>query len=871
MKHRMNPDNPIFRLAQNVFDATITHQQEHNQTSFPQFIATSYWPDNTCFWVGSNKLEKDWMNNYIEALKAQSATEDHNLEVNDYIARQGKIERAYCYILAELNFAAATLYVNNSELIQNCGFLLIKRSLGIIFPETVFKVIDTLLPDLKSQKNMVSIYSWQAKAYRYLCAYDDATEYYKLAKEKAREIEDDKLVADQIYMLGKMYCNYNQHPEEGLTCYNNALEIYRRIGNKRFEAACLDDIGNFYSHYIEDFELANKYFKDAFAINSKIKNQAGIGRNLCHLAMLNYSNHNFVRAKEMMLQGIEILNNNIDQRRGLGIRYGQLALMYLDEKKFDQAFKLLSDALVINREFNDRPYAAKNLSYLADMLYLQERFDDELAILKKVLDICHENSCENSNSRYPDMAMECYNKLGALYRKTGNYRKAYESYLNAQELITTVRKSLIENEPSKKNEKITREIVRIYHFLLKQYNNKIQEFNQIIRSTLELYHKSLSGEKEPDIKTRLEKKYDIQNVIGRSEKLLKQLEYGLRASKTNEPILLLGETGVGKEVFAWAIHVNSQRKCEYKSQQESFLAVNCGAIPKDLIESELFGHVKGAFTHATSDKKGLIEIVDGGTIFLDEVADMPLNAQVKLHRFLQEKEIRKVGSLDVQHVDVRVIAATNKNLEEEIEKGNFREDLYYRLNVIPIQIPSLRERPEDIDALIDYILTKKLGDGKKPAFGEDAILQLKKYAWKGNVRELESIIARCIRVIDEDNFIDSDDVNKAIHLLPLRRKNDTVEFAQSDFTMSVDLDNFASLGIRKIPQEGINFQEILREFAEKLLYIICDQNKWSSLKRISQLTNIPYDKMKHIIRKKERRIIINRVNISDKKPQNGRE
>ncbi|MBD3290276.1 tetratricopeptide repeat protein [candidate division KSB1 bacterium] len=877
MGQSVNPDNPVFGLAEHIFNASRMSEEEYDLRTFPHFISTSYWNDNSYFWVGQNRLAQNWVDEYASKLThetGRSISEKNIREVNQYIVSQGKIERARCYILAELNFEAAKRYNENTELIRTCGFMLIKRSLGIIFPEAVLKVIDTLLPILKtncSREEEVLLYSWQAKAHRYMCSYDLATKYYELAKQKAEEIEDENLVAYQIYMLGKMYCNYNQHPEEGLACYNKALQIYRKIGDKKFEAACLDDIGNFYSHYIEDFELAKKYFNDALAINRKMDNDAGISRNLCHLAMLYFSNRKFDDAKKMLLGGIEILEQNVEQRRGLGIRYGQLALMYLKEKNIDKAFDLMAKALFINREFNDRPYAAKNLLNLAEIYFVQEKFKEELVILNKVLEICHDNRSGNEYSRYPDLEMECYNKLGALYHKAGNYKKAYESYLIAQDLITKVRKSLIENEPSKKKEKITREVVQIYHFLLKQYNNKLQEFNRIIRSTLELYHKELSGEKEPDLKARLAKEYNIQNIVGRSEKLLTQLEYGLRAAKTNEPVLLLGETGVGKEVFALAIHLNSERKCHNRTPEESFLAVNCGAIPKDLIESELFGHVKGAFTHATSDKKGLIEVVDGGTIFLDEIADMPLNAQVKLHRFLQEREIRKVGSLDVQLVDVRVIAATNKNLEEEIEKGNFREDLFYRLNVIPIQIPSLRERPEDIDALIDYILAKKLGDGEKPTFSEDAILQLKKYAWKGNVRELESIIARCIRVIDEDNHIDGDDVHKAIHLLPLRSKKMSGDFKQPEYAQCIELDGFASLGIREIPQEGINFHELLREFAEKMLQIFCEHNKWSSLKQISQITNIPYDKMKHIIRKKERRIIINRVNISDKKPQNGRE
>lgn len=233
---------------------------------------------------------------------------------------------------------------------------------------------------------------------------------------------------------------------------------------------------------------------------------------------------------------------------------------------------------------------------------------------------------------------------------------------------------------------------------------------------------------------------DRKKIIGQSESTKKLYERIEKLAESDVSILISGASGTGKELVANNIHYRSKRKFE------NFVPINCGSIPPDLVESELFGYEKGAFTGAAADKAGLFEIADKGTIFLDEIAELPLNAQVKLLRVIQEGEIEKIGRTKKIQVDVRIIAATNKDLTKEVEAGRFREDLYYRLNVVPLHIPALKERVEDIPILVNHFLHLYSLDMGKPVMQiEQAVIEkMKEYHWPGNVRELKNIIQRLI-------------------------------------------------------------------------------------------------------------------------------
>ncbi|MFQ6083660.1 MAG: sigma-54-dependent transcriptional regulator [Candidatus Aminicenantia bacterium] len=297
-----------------------------------------------------------------------------------------------------------------------------------------------------------------------------------------------------------------------------------------------------------------------------------------------------------------------------------------------------------------------------------------------------------------------------------------------------------------------------YDYLEKPVDN--EELLLIISRALEV--KRLTRQVE-ELKSELSARYHFSNIIGTSGKMNSVFQLMEKIAKVDGTVLITGESGTGKELVARAIHFNSPRK------DSPFVVVNCGAVPKDLIESEFFGHIKGAFTDAKTEKTGKFELAHEGTIFLDEVGELSQEAQVKLLRALGEKEIVKVGGTKTIPIDVRVIAATNKNLEEEVKKGNFREDLYWRLAVLSIHLPSLRERKEDIPLLCEHFIRKynqELNKEIKGVFNR-ALDYLKSYSWPGNVRELESVIYEAMVLSDSQLIGDKN--------LPLRIKGIDME------------------------------------------------------------------------------------------------
>lgn len=249
----------------------------------------------------------------------------------------------------------------------------------------------------------------------------------------------------------------------------------------------------------------------------------------------------------------------------------------------------------------------------------------------------------------------------------------------------------------------------------------------------------------------------MDQFIGESSQIKKIKDLIKLVGKSDSKVIIYGENGTGKELVARLIHINSNRSnC-------NFVEINCAAIPSNLIESELFGYEKGAFTNAFSQKKGLFEIANKGTLFLDEIGDMPLDLQSKLLRVIQDGKFNRIGGIEIISSDVRIIAATNKNLEEAIKNGNFREDLYYRLNVIPIFLPPLRERREDIPLLIEYFISKikNSGDLRIKSFDPDSIEYLKNYPWPGNIRQLKNIIDR-INILTPSEYISKEFVEEVI-------------------------------------------------------------------------------------------------------------
>jgi two-component system response regulator PilR (NtrC family) len=282
-----------------------------------------------------------------------------------------------------------------------------------------------------------------------------------------------------------------------------------------------------------------------------------------------------------------------------------------------------------------------------------------------------------------------------------------------------------------------------FYYLIKRAKN--EEIKMVIRNALDMHR---VRNENIFLKKQLKKKDDFKEIIGKSEEIQSVFQLVEKVADTDSTILICGESGTGKELIAKAIHYRSRRS------NQPFVSINCGALPESLLESELFGHVKGSFTGAIKDKEGLFKVACGGTFFLDEVGETSPAIQVKLLRVLQEREIIPVGGTSPIKVDVRLIAATNADLERAVQEDRFRADLYYRLNVIPIVIPPLRDRHDDVELLVDHFL-KIAGEstGRKRTISKEAMELLVNYDWPGNVRELENIIERALILEEGDEIL----------------------------------------------------------------------------------------------------------------------
>jgi len=338
---------------------------------------------------------------------------------------------------------------------------------------------------------------------------------------------------------------------------------------------------------------------------------------------------------------------------------------------------------------------------------------------------------------------------------------------------------------------------------------------------------------QPNVKTSVNNKTRLfRSLVGKSLQIQAVRHLIEQVAPTEANVLILGESGTGKEVIARNVHFLSKRN------DAIFIPVNCGAIPGELLESELFGHEKGAFTGAVSSRKGRFELAEGGTLFLDEIGDMPLQMQVKLLRVLQERSYERVGGTKPIKCDVRVIAATHRDLEMMIEQGQFREDLYYRLNVFPIESPALRERKEDIPLLLQELISRLEIDNAQIRFTENALTSLMEHNWSGNVRELSNLVER-LMILYPNQLID-------LHDLPHKYKHLDVEPYQPDYPQellereainamfgnsgdadeALDSTELEEPGVKALPAEGLNLKEYISDLEVSLITQALDVQEW---------------------------------------------
>lgn len=319
--------------------------------------------------------------------------------------------------------------------------------------------------------------------------------------------------------------------------------------------------------------------------------------------------------------------------------------------------------------------------------------------------------------------------------------------------------------------------------------------------------------------------YEDIKIIGKSQAIQKILDLAHKLSKSDTTVLIMGESGTGKELVAKLIHEKSKRS------SKTFIPVNCAAIPSELLESELFGYEKGAFTGAVFSRPGRFELANGGTIFLDEIGDMPLHLQVKILRVIQERTIEKIGSTKPIKIDVRIISATNKNLEKEVKEGRFREDLFWRLNVVPLVIPPLRERKEDIPLLCEYFIDRfSIKFGYRLDFDKNVLELFSNYDWPGNVRELENLIER-LYVLSENGVVKIEDIPERIKFAENTIPKELINEDFNPFAPEMDLNDLLREYERKLILHALNINSWIKSKAAKYLKI----NRTTLLEKMKRL------------------------------------
>ena len=360
-----------------------------------------------------------------------------------------------------------------------------------------------------------------------------------------------------------------------------------------------------------------------------------------------------------------------------------------------------------------------------------------------------------------------------------------------------------------------------YEYLAKPFD--LTELNKVIDTAFSDNNKSLDTYKKEEIKSE---NNDIP-IIGSSPLMQKVFKSVAKLVNTDLTVMIFGESGTGKELVAKILHEYGKRK------NGPFVAINMAAIPKELIESELFGHEKGSFTGAFSKKSGKFEEADGGTLFLDEIGDMPYEAQTRLLRVIQEGEFNRVGGNEKIKTNLRIITATHRNLDELVQNGGFREDLFYRLNVFPINLPPLRLRLSDLNKLVHYFLNKSYKEGlSKKKISEEAINELKKYKWPGNIRELENFIRRLVVLTTSNKITHSDivkNLSKTNTMITESNSNNGLEKISLSMSVEQHLKNFFKLHKDKLPSSGL-YLRIINEVERPLISICLNATKGNQIK-----------------------------------------
>jgi len=775
---------------------------------------------------------KKSLNCMNEALRIQLLLNDRDQIPNIYInigvsyMDNGKYEKAEEAYNKSLEISVEfKMYKNVIAALNNLGALFFKSG---NFQKAInhYEQAINKSKDSNFSEGLIRSYNNIGELYEKRGEFNLAHDYYSKSKDLLPGITDEYMKAELYGNLGSVLTSLHKFKE----AYAYLVESYDFFKSLSAKNEMIEGALNQASYFIEtrNYESANYYLDSAQKLAEEIEKDSSLGKcsylrsilekdnrkkaldllkdaieyfvksnSNIELAKANYDFATLLLEEEDWEQALQILNDNIKLIKGLGaikilerneILIKKLTKKYsieLKESKFQGT--LLSKFYEITQELNDITDFDSVINAALDRLV--DFADAEGGIFTLYNNKMVKDSWEYVILKGMTTGDEDLTKLMNLINETfiDGLSQNYKQPHFAPEYNNIILIPLIIRNDKKG-------IVCLFtkhgsHYFTERMFNLISALcNQIVVIVENISYENLQKSHEI-IREELASSSTFANIIGKSKKIQEIFRMIEKIKNTPTSILLEGPSGTGKELIARAIHYNSNRR------NKKFVAQYCGALPETLLESELFGHVKGSFTGATHDKKGLFEVADGGTFFLDEIADISLSTQVKLLRFLQEGEIKRVGSTQTHTVDVRVICATNVSLKERVDSGEFRLDLFYRLNVIKVDVPSLQERKSDIPLLAVHFLDKYCQkiDKKVNGITEEAMKYLMNYSWPGNIRQLENEIERAITLSDVDSSIKPSDLSQEIfhfrqhtetvHLLENRSMKDAVEKMEKEMIL----------------------------------------------------------------------------------------
>ncbi len=660
------------------------------------------------------KAQKFWFNSPLKALEYTKQAEKI---INNTIDKKK---------IAVLNNSYGVIYMNLNELDKAISHF--QKSLKI------YKELKEYYDLARILNNIGSIFIYKRKFFEAIGYFEQAISFKNQSNKKS--------IAKTLNNLGTVYTQIGDY-KTALKYYFEALKLKEEFGNNDDIAASWVNIAIFYAH-IGDYKEALKFNEKALKYYRKTDDKNQQADILHNNAIIYQKLKNYKKAEELLLEAI-FLKEKSGNQLGLENLFITLGNNYKMLNKIEEAKNYLKKAYDLLINTTNKNSIISCLMRLGD-LYLSDDIKKSKEYYYKALDL---SILSNSKT----LECEIYEKLYDLYYRQKKYVLALENLKKYNDL----KDEILDSETKSKlyKLKITYELEQ-----KKKENEILRAENELIKLKLETQKKLQKAKEKIQIQSNtieliskeLEKRIE-KSFIGKSKKIKEILQVAMKAAKYKDVnILITGESGTGKEIIARIIHYESPRK------KFPFFAINSSAMPENLLESEFFGHTKGSFTGAIKNKKGYFELANNGTLFLDEVADMPIHLQSKLLRAIEEKKIKRVGDNAELDVDVRIISATNKNIEKLIEENKFRIDFYHRINTIKIHIPPLRERKEDIEPLlihfVDYF--SKIFKKKDIYIEKGVIDHLSNYSFPGNVRELKNMVERAM-ILSKNSYLTPQD------------------------------------------------------------------------------------------------------------------